>query len=127
VGDYERSWAVRNLREAMVNLSIARERAEILAVKHFSAIAMRKAQLAIQYVLGEPGHLDAVVTEAFLGRPIVQEPVLDLLAAIRAAIGRVSDPQSPFEKESVLKVAEVIFNASSSIVEAAIGQRLKLD
>jgi len=111
----------------MVNLSIARERAEILAVKHFSAIAMRKAQLAIQYVLGEPGHLDAVVTEAFLGRPIVQEPVLDLLAAIRAAIGRVSDPQSPFEKESVLKVAEVIFNASSSIVEAAIGQRLKLD
>ena len=120
--EYRRAWAVRYTREAGVDLALARQAVSIVSVRDLSTIALRKAQLAIQYALGQPEYLDIIVSEISLGRASSREPMLSLLLKIRAAMRDISDPQSPLNKETIVAVTESIVNASTDVIKAVIGE-----
>jgi len=120
--EYRRAWAVRYTREAGVDLALARQAVSIASVRDLSTIALRKAQLAIQYALGQPEYLDIIVSEISLGRASSREPMLSLLLKIRAAMRDISDPQSPLNKETIVAVTESIVNASTDVIKAVIGE-----
>jgi len=120
--EYRRAWAVRYSREAGVDLALARQAVSIASVRDLSTIALRKAQLAIQYALGQPEYLDVLVSEVLLGRTSSREPLLSLLLKIRAAMHDISDPQSLLNKETIVAVTETIVNASTAVIEAITGE-----
>ncbi len=120
--EYRRAWAVRYSREAGVDLALARQAVSIASVRDLSTIALRKAQLAIQYALGQPEYLDVLVSEVLLGRTSSREPLLSLLLKIRAAMRDISDPQSLLNKETIVAVTETIVNASTAVIEAILGE-----
>jgi len=120
--EYRRAWALRYTREAGVDLALARQAVSIASVRDLSTIALRKAQLAIQYALGQPEYLDVLVSEVLLGRTSSREPLLSLLLKIKAAVRDISDPQSPLDKETIVAVTETIVNASTDVIEAVIGE-----
>jgi len=120
--EYRRAWAVRYSREAGVDLALARQAVSISSVRDLSTIALRKAQLAIQYALGQPEYLDVLVSEVLLGRTSSREPLLSLLLKIRAAMRDISDPQSLLNKETIVAVTETIVNASTAVIEAITGE-----
>jgi len=120
--EYRRAWALRYTREAGVDLALARQAVSIASVRDLSTIALRKAQLAIQYALGQPEYLDILVSEVLLGRTSSREPLLSLLLKIKAAVRDISDPQSPLNKETIVAVTETIVNASTDVIEAVIGE-----
>jgi len=120
--EYRRAWALRYNREAGVDLALARRAVSIASVRDLSTIALRKAQLAIQYALGQPEYLDAMVSEALFGRAPSRESLLSLLLKIRAVMRDISDPQSPLNKEAIVAVTETIVNASTDLIQAVIGE-----
>jgi len=103
-------------------LALARRAVSIASVRDLSTIALRKAQLAIQYALGQPEYLDAMVSEALFGRAPSRESLLSLLLKIRAVMRDISDPQSPLNKEAIVAVTETIVNASTDLIQAVIGE-----
>jgi len=120
--EYRRAWAVRYTREAEVDLALARRAVSIASVKDLSTIALRKAQLAIQYALGQPEYLDVIVSEASFGRASSREPVLSLLLKVKAVVHDISDPQSPLNKETIVAVTETVVKASADVIKAVIGE-----
>jgi len=120
--EYRRAWALRYTREAGVDLALARQAVSIASVRDLSTIALRKAQLAIQYALGQPDYLDVLVSEVLLERTSSREPLLSLLLKIKAVMRDISDAQSPLNKETIVAVTETIVNASTAVIEAVIGE-----
>jgi len=120
--EYRRAWALRYAREAGVDLALARQAVSIASVRDLSTIALRKAQLAIQYALGQPEYLDVLVSEVLLGRTSSREPLLNLLLKVKAAVRDMSDPQSSLNKETIVAMTETMVNASTDVVEAVIGE-----
>jgi len=120
--EYRRAWALRYTREAGVDLALARQAVSIASVRDLSTIALRKAQLAIQYALGQPEYLDVLVSEVLLEKTTSREPLLSLLLKIKAVMRDISDPQSPLNKETIVVVTETIVNASTAVIEAVIGE-----
>ncbi|MBS7622657.1 MoaD/ThiS family protein [Candidatus Bathyarchaeota archaeon] len=75
----DRAWALRYLREAKVDLSLTEELNTPESLLELVALALRKAQLAIQYAVGQPEYLELAVTQAALGRMQAVEPPVGVL------------------------------------------------
>ena len=59
-------WTQRYIREVNVDLSLAKNSSDLEAVRNFSALALRKTQLAIQNILEQKDYLDAVVAKRII-------------------------------------------------------------
>jgi hypothetical protein len=83
IDDYRKGWALRYLREAVDEIKIAKKDS-----KAFNLIfdAVRKAQAAIYYSLGEPVFIDSIVQEALEKSLPAENPVLRCLIEIEKTI-----------------------------------------
>lgn len=118
---YRKGWALRYLREA---------RAELLAAQKTPSIAqslileaMRKAQAAIYYSLGDPAFIESIIYQAFYTQQQPDdEPVLKCLIEIERMIQKLS--QSPeTELSETIKQVDGIVQIASDIVELFTGEK----
>lgn len=122
VSESYRSWALRYLKEAKVDLSAAQEASMIETVKDLSTIALRKAQLAIEYAVAQPELLDIAVSE-YISRGETQgQPLVILLARIRNLMQDIADPYSRLQKSSILGKTSLVVDVVSSVVSEVVGK-----
>lgn len=82
---------------------------------------MKKAQLAIQYAVGQPEHLELAVTQAALGKMQKIEPPVGVLLRMRRMAGDLSGIEGVVEKSELLRVAEVALSTAETIVSELVG------
>ena len=120
-GDYRKGWALRYLREAKAELLAARKTPSI--AHSLILEAMRKAQAAIYYSLGDPAFIESIVYQAFYNQQQSNdEPVLKCLIEIERTIqklSRTSDSQLP----TTMKHVDDIVQIASDIVELFIDEK----
>ena len=121
IGNYRKGWALRYLREA---------KAELLAAQKTPAIAhslileaMRKAQAAIYYSLGDPAFIESIVYHAFYSQQkSIDEPVLKCLIEIERMIQKLSQT-SDSELPKAIRHVDGIVQIASDIVELFTGEK----
>ena len=120
LGDYRKGWALRYMREA---------RAEVLAAQKTPSIAqslileaMRKAQAALYYSLGDPSFMEGIVIkEIYEKRQSSEDPVLNFLVEIEKAIQRFSQSLN-FRPEAIEEVNDLV-QFASDVVELFTGEK----
>jgi len=121
IGSYRRGWALRYLREAKAELLAAQKTPSI--AHSLILEAMRKAQAAIYYSLGDPAFIESIVYQAFLTQQqLTDEPVLKCLIEIERTIQMISQtPDSEFSK--TIEHVDDIVRIASDIVELFTGEK----
>jgi hypothetical protein len=85
--------------------------------------AIRKAQAAIYYSLGDPPSIETIVREAVFKKQLVKEPVLNTLVEIERIVQHIAQmPESEVEK--AMKQADDIVRTASDIVKLLTGGKL---
>ena len=114
MSDYRRGWASRYLREAKAELAAAKKTPYMAPSLVFEAL--RKAQAAIYYSLGEPTFIAAIVHETMYAKQFVDEPILRFLVEIERSIQQMSQkPRS--DSDIVMKQVNDMVQLASEIVE----------
>jgi hypothetical protein len=123
IDDYRKGWALRYLREAVDEIKIAKKDS-----KAFNLIfdAVRKAQAAIYYSLGEPIFIDSIVQEALEKSLPAENPVLRCLIEIEKTIKQLEqmegEPQASRISDLAIKESNRIVSIASKIVGLLISE-----
>lgn len=118
---YRKGWALRYLREARAELEAARKMpymAPSLVVE-----SIRKARNAIYYSLGEPAFIEVVVREAAEGTQAIEDPVLNCLVEVEAAVQSLTQLQE-VDGEKALKKADDLLQLATDIVETLTEEKI---
>ncbi len=118
---FRKGWALRYLREAKAELLAAQKTPSI--AHSLILEAMRKAQAAIYYSLGDPAFIESIVYQSFYNQQqVTDEPVLKCLIEIERTIQRLSqtsDSELPMKIEQVDDMVQI----ASDIVELFTGEK----
>ncbi len=118
VNGCHKGWALRYLREARAEL-VAAQKTPYMAPR-FVLEALRKAQGAIYYSLGEPAFVGAIVHENLHDKRI-SDPILSFLVEIERMVQRVA--QSPDSSgEEAIKEASIAIELASDVVRLFTGE-----
>ncbi len=121
INGYRKGWAIRYLREARAEL-VAAQKTPYMA-SSLILEAMRKAQAAIYYSLGDPGSLEAIVRRTILKKQSVEDPVLRCLVEIERTVQEAA--QSPdSDKEKAFEEADELVQIASDIVKLFTGEKV---
>lgn len=117
---YRKGWALRYLREAKAEFSAAKETPYL--APSLILEALRKAQVAIYYSLGDPASIQKIVHLKASGSEMVKDPVLKCLVEIEHVLEWLSDvPES--EREKAMKHVENLIQIAADIVELFTGDK----
>jgi len=84
--------------------------------------AVKKAQAAVYYSLGDPASIEAVVHQAILKKQSLDDPVLHCLVEIERMVQQVAFvPES--DREKALEQANELVRLASDIVELFAGEK----
>jgi len=121
MNDYRRGWALRYMREAKAEL-VAAQKTPYMA-PGLILEAMRKAQAAIYYSLGDPPSIEAIVRQILFKKELVKDPVLRCLVEIERTVQEVAQvPDSDLER--AIKQADEIVQIASDIVKLFTGVKV---
>ncbi|UCB61257.1 MAG: hypothetical protein JSW72_04200 [Candidatus Bathyarchaeota archaeon] len=121
MSNYQKGWALRYLREARAELTAAKKTPSI--AQSLVMEAMRKAQAAIYYSLGDPAFIESIVFQAFYTQQQMNdEPVLKCLIEIERTIQMLSQ-KSDSELPETIKHVNGIVQIASDIVELFTGEK----
>ena len=120
--EYRKEWALRFLREAKAELEAARNIPYM--APRFVLEAVKKAQSAIYYSLGEPAFIENLVKEEREKRQTVNDPVLNCLIGVEDAVQRLMR-QELLDGERALERAQGLVQLASEIVETLVGEKLE--
>jgi hypothetical protein len=114
IDGYRKGWALRYLREAKAELNAAQKTSYMASSLILEA--MRKAQAAIYYSLGDPASLESIVHQAIIQKQTVKDPILRCLVEIEKTVQEVAQkPDS--DKERAFKQANSLIKIASDIVK----------
>lgn len=117
--EYRKGWALRYLREAKAEL-IAAQKTPYMAPS-LTLEAVRKAQVAIYYSMGDPAFIEAIVRQTLGRRKSIEDPALRCLVEIERTVQQVvHTPQSNHEK--AIEQADGLIQIASDIVELLTGE-----
>lgn len=119
VDEYRKGWALRYLREAKAEL-IAAQRTPYMAPSLILE-AVRKAQVAIYYSLGDPAFVEVIVRQTIGKKKVVEDPVLRCLVEIERTVQRVVQSPEPNHEKAVER-ADGLIRIASDIVELLTGE-----
>jgi len=119
INDYQRSWALRYLREAKAELAAAQKMPYMASSLILEAV--KKAQAAVYYSLGDPASVEATVHQAILkGQPLT-DPVLRCLVEIERIVQYVAMvPES--NREKAFEQTDELIGIASDIVKLFAGK-----
>ena len=112
VDEYRKSWVLRYLREARADLEVAEETPYVEPDPLVEAL--KKTQLALQYLLGEPFIINRIVQAAALSEEEIKDPALQLLVEVKEALNRALNVREK-ARESMIEYAEGILNLVSEV------------
>jgi len=119
MNNYRKGWALRYLREARAELTAAQKTPYMASSLILEAL--RKAQAAIYYSLGEPAFIASIVRETFYTKQFVEDPILKFLVEIEQAIQQIAQiPRSDSGK--VMEQVNDLVQLASEIVELFTGE-----
>jgi len=117
---YRKGWALRYLREAKAELSAAQKMPAM--APNLILEAMRKAQVAIYYTLGEPAFIETIVIQTAGKKQAITDPVLRCLVEIERTIQEFSQTEE-VEVNKALQHGGDMVQMASEIVELFTGER----
>jgi len=121
INDYRKGWALRYLREAKAELTAAQKMPYMASSLILEAV--RKAQAAVYYSLGDPASVEAIVHQSLHQKKIVEDPVLRCLVEIERTAQHVAlAPEADLEK--ALKQADELVQLASDIVKLFTGEKV---
>jgi hypothetical protein len=82
--------------------------------------AMRKAQAAIYYSLGDPSSLESIVRQTIFKKQAVKDPILHCLVEIERTVQEVAQTSNS-SKDRAFKQAEDLIQIASDIVKLFTG------
>ncbi len=119
MNNHRRGWALRYLREARAELTAAQKTPYMAQGLVFEAL--KKAQAAIYYSLGDPAFVEAIVHQTMHKERLVEDPALRLLVEIERTIQQITQvPRSNDEK--MMEQVDGIIRVASEIVELFTGE-----
>ena len=114
ISDYQKCWALRYLREAKAELTAAKETPYL--APSLILEAMRKAQIAIYYSLGEPAFVEEIVHETIIKKQFVEDPALKCLVEIELSVQQlIQMPEA--NQEDTMEQATGIVQIAADIVK----------
>lgn len=121
MSNYRKGWALRYLREAKAELIAAQKTPSI--AHSLILEAMRKAQAAIYYSLGDPAFIESIVYQAFYTQQQSNdEPVLKCLIEIERTIQELSQTTDSDIPKTIEQVDDIV-QLASDIVELFTGEQ----
>ena len=119
MNNYRKGWALRYLREARAELTAAQKTPYMTSSLILEAL--RKAQAAIYYSLGEPMHITSIVHETLYTKKFVEDPILKFLVEIERTVQQIAEiPRSNSGK--VMEQVNDLVQLASEIVELFTGE-----
>ncbi len=120
VNNYQKGWALRYLREARAELTAAQKTPQMASSLILEA--MRKAQAAIYYSLGEPVFIEAIVRQTASKKQVIEEPILRCLVEIERTVRQVAQtPES--DRDRAVNQVDGLIQIASDIVELFTGEK----
>jgi len=120
VNNYQKGWALRYLREARAELTAAQKTPQM--APSLILEAMRKAQAAIYYSLGEPAFIEAIVRQTAREKQVIEEPILRCLVEIERTVRQVAQtPES--DRDKAVNQVDSLIQIASDIVELFTGEK----
>ncbi len=120
INAFRKGWALRYIREARAELMAAEKTPSI--ANSLVTEALRKAQAAIYYSLGDPAFVESIVYQAFYEQQPTGDPVLKCLVGIEHTIQSLSQmPDS--ESTSKMQQADNVVQIATDIVELFTGEK----
>jgi len=119
IDNYRKGWALRYLREAKAELTAA-QKMPYMALG-LVLEAMRKAQAAIYYSLGEPSFIEAIVHQTMHTKRLVEDPILRFLVEIERTVQQVARV-SRSDSERVIEQVNDLVQLASEVVELFTGE-----
>ena len=117
IDEYRRGWALRCIREAEAELEAAKTSPDMALTLILEAL--RKAQAAIYYSLGEPASIERVVHQILRGRTPINDPVLKCLVEIESSIQQIARGSTSIIDEA-MEIADEVIKIASRIVDLFI-------
>jgi len=120
INDYQKGWALRYLREAKAEFAAAQKIPYMASSLILEAV--KKAQAAVYFSLGDPASVEAIVYQAIVKRQSLEDPVLRCLVEIERMVQQVAlVPES--DREKALEQADELILIASDIVELFAGEK----
>lgn len=120
INNYQKGWALRCLREARAGLTAAQETPPMASSLILDA--MRKAQVAIYYSLGDPASIDAIVRKTLQKGHSTEDPILKCLVEIERMVQKTAYAPKSDPRKAIQKAHDLI-RIASEIVELFTGER----
>lgn len=122
IDEYRRGWALRYLREAKAELKAAQKMPYM--APNLVLEAVRKAQAAIYYILGEPAFIENLVRETAEKMQTTSDPILKCLLEIEEMAQQLTQLDE-VDEEKTMKQADSLIQLASDIVEIFTGEKLE--
>jgi len=120
INDYRKGWALRYLREAKAELTAAQKTPYLASSLILEAV--RKAQAAVYYSLGDPASIEFIVHQTLHKKQPVEDPVLRCLVDIERTVQLVAmTPEA--ERDKALTQADELIQTASDIVKLFTGEK----
>jgi len=117
LGLFNRGWALRYLREARAELTLARESTG--SSQLFSVEAARKAQACIHHCLGNPRSIEMLIFDTMLEERRPSDKVIELLLTVEQMVRMVADADDPAD---AYRLAAAVVELASRVVEKVLGE-----
>jgi len=117
---YRKGWALRYLREARAELCAAQKMPYM--APSLILEAMRKAQVAIYYTLGEPAFIETIVIQTVGKKQAITDPILRCLVEIERTIQEFSQTEE-IEINKAIQHGGDMVQIASEIIELFTGEK----
>jgi hypothetical protein len=119
VDGYQKGWALRYLREAKAELTAAQKTPYMASTLILEAV--RKAQAAVYFSMGDPASTEFIVHETIEKKQIVKDPVLRFLVEMERTVQLVT-MTSDSDRDKAIKQADDLVQIASEIVKLFTGE-----
>jgi len=123
INDYNRTWAIRYLREALVEYHNGKGSQREDQSQYFMAAAVRKAQLALEHALGAPEYLEVLVADAVHTQTASRDPTLSLLSAFASLANILSQSRITWTRDLILKITREALQGALTIVQEITSEK----
>jgi len=120
MNNYRKGWALRYIREAKAELQAAQKLPRL--APSLMLEALRKAQFAIYYSLGDPSSIERIVKSVSSNGHGVKDPILKCLLDIDEMVEFLSEAPE-LDRKQILRHVNELVSIASEIVELFVGEK----
>ncbi len=120
MNNYRKGWALRYIREAKAELQAAQKLPRL--APSLMLEALRKAQFAIYYSLGDPSSIERIVKSVSSNGHGIKDPILKCLLDIDEMVEFLSEAPE-LDRNQILRHVNELVSIASEIVELFVGEK----